>query len=100
MEVGIINAEIQFTPEILSIIKNLWAEECIRKQFPKRFDYHVFDGAPHFFLNTELERLDPSTYTPTFADIVYCRRKTTGVIEANVRTDSCTFQFLDVGGML
>jgi guanine nucleotide-binding protein G(i) subunit alpha len=80
------------------IIESLWQEPAIRAQFEKRFDYHVFDGAPHFFLNSDLKRFRLPSYEPTLDDIIFCRKKTTGIIETSIKHDGHVFFFHDVGG--
>ncbi len=99
LELSIVSSESVFTPELLQTIQSLWSEEAIQTQFKRRFELHVFDGAVHFFTAKNLERLDPRFYTPSFEDALYCRRKTTGVVEAVAKTPYCTFHFIDVGGM-
>jgi guanine nucleotide-binding protein G(i) subunit alpha len=78
-------------------IADLWEEPIIKAQFPRRFKYHVFDGAPYFFNSAGLSRF-VSNYVPTFEDALHCRRKTTGVLEAAFTFNNNLFTFLDVGG--
>jgi guanine nucleotide-binding protein G(i) subunit alpha len=97
-EISIVTAETIFTQEVLHMINSLWSEKSIQQQFAKRFNLHVFDGAPHFFKTETLQRLDPLIYNPSFEDVLYCRRKTTGVVEAVAKIPNYSFHFLDVGG--
>ncbi len=59
----------------------------------------MFDGAPHFFKEHELSKFRPPNYKPDFNDVLYCRRKTTGVVEARVTFPDLRLLFIDVGGM-
>jgi len=64
-------------------VKKIWFDKGVQKAFQDlRYEFHVFDGASHFFSN--LDRLAPPNYEPTIDDILMCRRKTTGLV-------SCVF---------
>jgi guanine nucleotide-binding protein G(i) subunit alpha len=60
--------------------------------------YHVFDGAPHFFTDQGMGRFALPQYAPTFEDVLYCRRKTVGILEAEFKRDELVYHFQDVGG--
>ncbi len=50
----------------------------------------------HFLL--DIERFDPGMYKPTIQDIMFCRKKTSGVIENNVTISKNSYSVTDVGG--
>ncbi|KAL0482789.1 guanine nucleotide-binding protein G(o) subunit alpha [Acrasis kona] len=86
-----------YTDQVADDVEELWKEDVMKKVFETRYEYHVFDGAPHFFLKNDLKRFR-QPYKPTFEDVLYCRRKTTGVIEAKVNFSDFRLVFIDVGG--
>ncbi len=92
----LLSADKKYDERMSRDMEALWADESIKKQFEKRYDFHVFDGAPYFFSN--LERLRPPQYVPSNEDILYCRRKTTGIVEVKFQHDGYSYNLCDVGG--
>jgi GTPase SAR1 family protein len=89
-------ADKKYDEKMSNDVRTLWADESIKKQFERRYEFHVFDGATYFFEN--LARLAPPNYMPTNEDILHCRRKTTGIVEAKFEHEGYLFKLCDVGG--
>jgi len=85
-----------YTTEVADDVKALWNDPAIREMFSRRYEFHVFDGAEYFF--SDLDRLNPPAYVPTFEDILRCRMKTVGIIEIAFKMGDFTFKLFDVGG--
>lgn len=92
----LLNADKKYDEKMSLDTEALWADESVKKQFEKRYEFHVFDGAPYFFQN--LQRLKPPHYVPTNEDILYCRRKTTGIVEVKFEHEGYVYKLCDVGG--
>jgi hypothetical protein len=45
-----------------------------------------------------LDRIGAPNYSPTEEDILYCRSKTTGIVETQFDLDQAHFKIVDVGG--
>jgi GTPase SAR1 family protein len=86
-----------WTPEIASFAETIWKDKAIQQALTAKSELHIFDGAEHFFSNLERFR-DHLTYKVTVEDALYCRRKTTGLIQFNFEIDSTKFSLSDVGG--
>jgi len=82
-------------------VKKIWFDKGVQKAFQDlRYEFHVFDGASHFFSN--LDRLAPPNYEPTIDDILMCRRKTTGLVSCvfthKLAGQDVKIDIVDVGG--
>jgi GTPase SAR1 family protein len=65
--------------------------------FERRGEFHIFDGADHFFKpGQSLTRFDK--FIPTFDDSLRSRRKTNGMVEVKITKDQTDFSFIDIGG--
>ncbi|KAL0484859.1 guanine nucleotide-binding protein G(o) subunit alpha [Acrasis kona] len=93
----LLSASLRYTESVANDIERLARDSTIRHEFKsKRYDYHVFEGATYFF--EDLSKVRPPNYTPSFDDILHCRRKTTGIIEVEFTFENCQFKLYDVGG--
>lgn len=64
---------------------------------PFYIDFHLsFNSMQYYF--SDLQRLFDSRYSPTDADILRCRNKTTGIIETTFPIDDRVYRIFDVGG--
>lgn len=68
------------TPEIVSHIKLLWADDGFRETFNIRKKSHIMDNTPYFFNN--IERIAHPDYIATFEDYIRVRNRTTGINES------------------
>jgi len=97
----LIKAKEKYSQEVHSSVKKIWADKSIQKAFQEsRYEYHVFDGALHFF--KDLDRLSPPKYEPSIDDILMCRRKTTGLVSCEfvhkINGQDTKLTIVDVGG--
>jgi guanine nucleotide-binding protein G(i) subunit alpha len=92
----LLNADKKYDEKMAEDVEALWADQSVQKQFERRYEFHVFDGATYFFSN--LQRLRPPHYMPNNEDILHCRRKTTGIVEVKFEHEGYTFKLCDVGG--
>jgi guanine nucleotide-binding protein G(i) subunit alpha len=98
LETSLRTASKDYSLDMALAIEELWQEDAMQAVFETRYNYHVFDGAPHFFKHSDLKRFRPPDYIPEFNDVLFCRRKTTGVVEARVVFPEIRLLFVDVGG--
>ncbi|KAI9313591.1 putative Gpa2-guanine nucleotide-binding protein alpha-2 subunit [Dichotomocladium elegans] len=85
-----------FPIEYLDPIKRLWADPCTQKAYLHGNMYALHDNISYFY--TDLDRLWARDYIPTDQDIIRCRAKTTGVVEAVFHLGPLTYRMVDVGG--
>ena len=70
---------INMTPELATLLKNIWSDVGIQMCAARSHEYKLFDSAI-YFLNG-LNRIVHPDYLPTFNDILRCRIQTSGVVE-------------------
>ncbi|KAJ2979931.1 hypothetical protein NUW58_g7079 [Xylaria curta] len=98
-------ANIETTPnsEVVEAILALWLDTGFQSAYKRRHEYQVndsIDSTAHYV--EEIQRLTALDYIPTDEDLLWARRKTTGIRETWF-SDSALLQglncsFLDVGG--
>jgi GTPase SAR1 family protein len=85
-----------WTVEICDTIQTLWAAEEIQTLY-ERCKAQLNESSVYFFENLERFR-DPDNYTPTAADVLRARVRSTGIEEAEFKFDELRFRMFDVGG--
>ncbi|KPJ16323.1 Guanine nucleotide-binding protein G(f) subunit alpha [Papilio machaon] len=94
----------EYTEEYFDNVRDLWQDAGVRECFRRANEYQLIDSAEYF-----LDRIDligKEDYVPSDADILRCRRKTTGIqkIEFKVKVPKSMhggtqdFWMFDVGG--
>ncbi|TFK01098.1 N-acetyltransferase 14 [Platysternon megacephalum] len=86
----------EITPELLGVMKRLWADPGVQECFCRSNEYHLEDNAA-YYLN-DLERIAALDYIPTVEDILRSRDMTTGIVENKFTFKELTFKMVDVGG--
>lgn len=86
----------EITPELLGVMRRLWADPGAQACFGRSSEYHLEDNAA-YYLN-DLERIAASDYIPTVEDILRSRDMTTGIVENKFTFKELTFKMVDVGG--
>lgn len=85
------------TPEDADHVKKLWESEAIQVQWTlHRHALQLPDGLGHLLRRIHVICRD--SYIPTHDDIVHVRRRTTGILEATIKTDGRMVTIIDVGG--
>jgi len=77
-------------------LSSLWSDSGIREAFERRAEYQLTDSMGYFYDN--LDRISLPDFVPTQQDILYCRKKTTGIHEFRLNISNVPFLFVDVGG--
>ena len=85
-----------FTPDVVAVLKKLWADSGVQACFKRAREYQLNDSAP-YYLN-ELDRLGNPNYVPTQQDVLRTRVKTTGIVETHFTFKGLHFKMVDVGG--
>jgi len=91
--------EIFHKTELKQIALDIISDANFQKEFKtKRQNYHIFDGAEHFFNEKKMNEVCSINYTPSDKDILMCRRKSVGISTSEVIENGIKYFFLDVGG--
>nr|8DZS_B Chain B, Guanine nucleotide-binding protein G(z) subunit alpha [Homo sapiens] len=85
----------EITPELLGVMRRLWADPGAQACFSRSSEYHLEDNAA-YYLN-DLERIAAADYIPTVEDILRSRDMTTGIVENKFTFKELTFKMVDVG---
>jgi len=87
-----------WSADVADKIGRLWAADVIQKDVYEVRDreYTLNESAPYFFKHVDRYR-DPD-HTPTRADVLRARARSTGIEEAEFKFDELKFRMLDVGG--
>lgn len=86
----------EITPELLGVMKRLWADAGVQECFQRSNEYHLEDNTA-YYLN-DLDRISAPEYIPTVEDILRSRDMTTGIVENKFTFKELTFKMVDVGG--
>ncbi|XP_074062534.1 guanine nucleotide-binding protein G(z) subunit alpha [Macrotis lagotis] len=86
----------EIPPELLGVMRRLWADPGVQRCFGRSSEYHLEDNAA-YYLN-DLERIAALDYLPTVEDILRSRDMTTGIVENKFTFKELTFKMVDVGG--
>ncbi|TKS84564.1 Guanine nucleotide-binding protein G(z) subunit alpha G(x) alpha chain [Collichthys lucidus] len=86
----------EITPELLGVMKRLWADSGVQECFQRSNEYHLEDNTA-YYLN-DLDRISSAEYIPTVEDILRSRDMTTGIVENKFTFKELTFKMVDVGG--
>lgn len=84
------------TPELVTFMKRLWADQGVQHCFHRSREYQLNDSAA-YYLNA-LDRISQPNYVPTQQDVLRTRVKTTGIIETHFTFKGLHFKMFDVGG--
>ncbi|XP_037074390.1 guanine nucleotide-binding protein subunit alpha homolog [Pollicipes pollicipes] len=82
--------------DYLPILRELWADEGIRRAFCRRREYQLADSVKYFLDN--LDRVGVKDYCPSNQDILFARKATKGTSEFTIPINNVPFMFVDVGG--
>lgn len=80
----------------LSALQHLWADSGVQTVFKRGNEVAIPENLMYYY--ADLPRLFDKHYTPTHADILRCRNKTTGIIETTFALDDHIYRIFDVGG--
>lgn len=75
------------SPETAKMIQALWANDIVREAYAKRHELkiHIPTNADYYFMNCA--RFSTPDYAPSFEDMMMAKLKTTGVQEAQFKSD-------------
>jgi len=88
--------EQEVTPDIGRAVKELWADEFLKKTYLGTSDFQVNDSAAYYF--DSVDRIADENYLPTQQDILRSRARTTGITEISYLVQDVRFRMVDVGG--
>jgi guanine nucleotide-binding protein subunit alpha len=77
-------------------ILRLWKDPGMQEAFSQSHRFQL-TGSFYYFME-HIDRVGSAGYTPTEEDILYCRSKTTGIVETQFDIDNAHFKIVDVGG--
>jgi hypothetical protein len=79
-----------YTIEIHEMITEISKDPVFKETFKIRETFHIFDGAEYFF--SKLDQLSPPDYKPSYQDLLYSRRKTTGIYEVKFKNNTTHYK--------
>jgi len=84
--------------ETAKMIQALWANDIVREAYEKRHELkiHIPTNADYYFKHCN--RFATADYVPTFDDMMMAKLKTTGVQEAQFKSEGNDIILVDVGG--
>lgn len=77
-------------------INILWKDPGIKRTYESRAKFQLMDTCNYFF--DDIFRISQPKYLPTDSDLIYCRVRTTGIVENKFIIDDNRFLMVDVGG--
>ncbi len=86
----------QLSLPLVEAIEHLWRSSAIQQAYARRSEYWILDSADSFILNAR--RFIAPDYRPTEEDIVLARKRTTGVVETELKYGNVKWTVVDVGG--
>ncbi|KAG2210452.1 hypothetical protein INT47_002394 [Mucor saturninus] len=93
---GQISIHESFPIEYLEPLQSLWKDNSIQHTFLKGNTFAFNENIKYFF--DQLDRFFVPDYSPSDADIIHCRIKTTGIVETKFKNGSVIYRMFDVGG--
>jgi GTPase SAR1 family protein len=88
--------DIKLTPEVTSQIKLIWRTDESKKAMESVLKGAGYESAIVFF--DKIDEISKPGYVPTEQDILLCRTKTLGIIQAKFKIEGKQFLVVDVGG--
>jgi GTPase SAR1 family protein len=82
--------------QIAGVLKSLWNDAGFQATWKQRANFQVQDALKYYL--TEIDRISASNWTPSDADILRSRVRTTGIQEETYIIDKVEFAMFDVGG--
>ncbi|CAJ0639306.1 8102_t:CDS:10 [Entrophospora sp. SA101] len=82
--------------EYIESVKELWADDAIKKCYDHATEIGLQDSAKYFLDN--VDRISKEDYLPTDEDILQARVRTMGVTEHKFEVNNLIFRIFDVGG--
>eukprot|EP01080_Neovahlkampfia_damariscottae_P008067 gene8067-12528_t len=76
----------------------IWEEEVMREVFSTKVDFDYFDGSEHLLSPKTLKRINDDGYVPEDQDVLFCRKKTTGITSFQFKQNNVIYEINDVGG--
>jgi len=77
-------------------VKVLWKDPGILKTYEMRNRFQLLDSCGYFF--EKIDEIAAPGYDPCYEDVIRCRVKTTGIVEAKFTISGMKFLLVDVGG--
>ncbi|KAK0249918.1 Guanine nucleotide-binding protein alpha-2 subunit [Friedmanniomyces endolithicus] len=83
-------------PQIGEAIAAMWLDKSLPRVFDHQNEFYLMDSASYFF--DEVGRISALDYTPSEADVLRARTKTTGIYETRFQMGQLSIHMFDVGG--
>ncbi|GAC71948.1 G-protein alpha subunit [Moesziomyces antarcticus T-34] len=85
-----------FPHDYLVALQALWNDQGVQTVYKRGNEAAIPDNMAYYY--ADLERLFSADYSPSEADILRCRNKTTGIIETTFPLQDRVYRIFDVGG--
>lgn len=84
-----------FPRTLADAIKIVWKDAGIKKCWQHRSEFQIFDSASYFF--DHVQDLTAHNFVPSVEQMLRCRVRTSGIVEAKFDIDGSEFHVFDVG---
>lgn len=85
------------TFEVVDAIEELWIRsDAIHQTYERRGEFWILEGVDYYF--EHMRRFAEPDYTPTEEDVIMARKRTTGVVETEIKYGGVLWSVIDVGG--
>jgi len=88
--------EDRLTVPLANAINALWKNASIKATYSQRAKFQLMESCNYFF--DDIFRLVQPKFVPVDKDLIYCRVRTTGIVENKFTIDDNQFMLIDVGG--
>jgi GTPase SAR1 family protein len=99
-EVGLIrayNVNVELDMELGTAVKLLWQSSEIQTIWSNKHEFQIVGEGMTYYMD-RLDDIMKDDYTPSEADVLNSRVKTTGIVTESYTIDGTTFEMYDVGG--
>jgi guanine nucleotide-binding protein G(i) subunit alpha len=80
------------------LVNDIWKDPTIQQFFHDKDGFYYFPGSEYFFHEDTILRIGKVGYVPMHEDVLYTRKKTTGITEYKIVEYGMVFRLIDVGG--
>jgi GTPase SAR1 family protein len=93
---GLADDSTHLDAECADHISKIWADPGIKQTFAKKSTFQLVDTADYFL--DKVKNIAEDSYVPSYADVLRCRVRTTGIVENRFEISNHKFLLVDVGG--
>lgn len=93
---GLADDSTHLDSECADHIAKIWADPGVKKTYAVKSTFQLVDTADYFL--DKVKVITEEGYVPSYADVLRCRVRTTGIVENRFEISNHKFLLVDVGG--